>query len=166
VGNRNRLKTAYRELFGAQFGLEVRSLTVDFKLLLRADDWLLVSGRHAAQLARTEQGTHLFFDEYETMAPIQVRVFPLEAGVRPRAAIAEQLKERKRWIERLTTDEASVDDDPHPLDPVIRIYSEIDGQVKTTVDLRSGLTVARFPTTDDFRAFLASSLELPVELQG
>ncbi len=166
AGYRNRLKTAYRDLFGSQFGLETQSLTSDYKLLARANDWLLVSGRHAAQLARAEQGTHLYFDEYETMAPIQVMVFPLEAETRPRAAIIEQIKSHKRWIERLTTNESSVDDDPHPLDPVIRIYSEFDGQVKTTVDLRSGLTVARFPTTDDFRAFLASSLELPVELRG
>jgi ATP-dependent Clp protease ATP-binding subunit ClpA len=162
---RSRLKRAYQELFSAQFGLEVKLLTADRKAFARTDDWLLVSGRHAAQLARAEQGTHLCFDGHEQMAPVQVIVFPLDAA-RPRVAIAAQLKARKRWIERLALDEAGVNDDPHPLAAVIRVYSEAEGQTRTTVDLRSGLTAPRFPTMEDFRAFLASSLALPAELQN
>ncbi len=162
---RNRLKNVYLSLFSTHFGLAVKSLTADRKLFLRADDWLLVSGKHATQLALTEMGTHLCFYQSDTLVPIQVMVFPMTSGRRPRVAIAEQIRNRKRWIERLVMNEASVNDDPHPLEPVIRVYGDSDGPSKTTVDLRSGLTVSRFPTMDDFRAFLASSLELPVELQ-
>jgi ATP-dependent Clp protease ATP-binding subunit ClpA len=163
--DRDRLKRSYRELFTAQFGLEAKPLTADRNFHRRADDWLLLSGRNALRLARTEMGTHLYFDQFERMGIVQVIVFPLEVGVMPRTAIAGQIRSRKRWIEKLAQNEARADDDPHPLDPVIRIYSESASQ-RTTVDLRSGMTVPRYPTMDDFRAFLASSLELPVELQS
>lgn len=163
---RDRLKKVYRLLFSSQFGLEVKSLTADHKLFMRSDDWLLLSGRHATQLALAEMGAHLYFDHFETLVPIQVMVFPVASGKRHRVTVAEQIRHRKRWVEGLAMNEASVNDDPHPLEAVIRVYSESDGQTKTTVDLRSGLTVPRFPTMDDFRAFLASSLELPLELQS
>jgi hypothetical protein len=159
------LKKSYEELFSAQFGLETRSLTADHKLFLRLDDWLLARGACASRLAAAEQGTHLYFDENEVIAPVQVVVFPLRPGARPREAMREEIRERKRWIERLTMNEASVNDDPHPLGPVIRIYDQSAGQTRTTVDLRSGITIPRFPTMDDLRAFLSSSLELPLELQ-
>jgi len=163
---RNWLKKSYMELFSAQFGLETRSLTADHKLFLRLDDWLLARGKGAARLAEAEQGTHLYFDENEVIAPVQVVVFQLRPDARPREAIAEVILERQRWIERLAMNEASVNDDPYPLGRVIRIYDQCDGQTKTTVDLRSGLTAPRFPTMDDLRAFLSASLELPMELQN
>jgi len=163
---RDWLKKSYLELFSAQFGLETRSLTADHKLFLRLDDWLLARGKGAARLAEGEQGTHLYFDEDEVIVPVQVVVFPLRPGAGPREAIAEVILERRRWIERLAMDEAGVNDDPYPLGPVIRIYDQCDGQTKTTVDLRSGMTAPRFPTMDDLRAFLSASLELPAELQA
>ncbi|MGH9765952.1 MAG: AAA family ATPase [Blastocatellia bacterium] len=159
------LKRSYEALFGAQFGLETKSLTADYKLFQRLDDWLLASGRGAARLTEAEQGTHLYFVESEVIAPVQVLIFPLRPGARPREAIAGVIRERRRWIEMLAVNEASVYDDPLPLGPVIRIYDLSGGQTRTTIDLRSGLTAPRFPTTDDLRAFLSSSLELPVELQ-
>ncbi|MGE0132836.1 MAG: AAA family ATPase [Blastocatellales bacterium] len=163
---RDWLKKSYEELFSAQFGLETKSLTAAHKLFLRLDDWLLARGAGASQLAGAEQGTHLYFDEHETIVPVQVMVFPLRPGARTREAIREEIRERRRWIEKLTTNEASVNDDPHPLGPVIRIYDQASGQTKTTVDLRSGLTIPRFPVMDDLRSFLSSSLELPAELQN
>lgn len=162
---RDWLKKSYEELFGAQFGMEMKSLTADHKLFLRLDDWLLARGAGASRLAGTEQGTHLYFDENETLAPVQVVVFPLRPGARPREAVREETRERRRWIEKLMLNEAGVNDDPHPLGPVIRIYDQAGGQTKATVDLRSGITIPRFPAMDDLRAFLASSLELPAELQ-
>jgi ATP-dependent Clp protease ATP-binding subunit ClpA len=159
------LKKSYEELFSAQFGLETKSLTKDHKLFLRLDDWLLARGACASRLAVAEQGTHLYFDENEVIAPVQVVVFPLRPGARPREAMREEIRERKRWIERLVMNEASANDDPHPLGPVIRIYDQSAGQIRTTVDLRSGITIPRFPAMDDLRAFLSSSLELPAELQ-
>jgi hypothetical protein len=164
VSERARLKLAYLDLFGTQFGLEVISLTSDNRPWRRADDWILVSGRHAPDLALTEMGTHLHFDESERMTLIQVKVFALGPGDRPRAVIAAELKKHKRWIDRLIAGEAGVDDDPHSFDPVVRIYSNSGGNSVTTVDLRSGLTTQRFPSMDDFRAFLGSSLPLPAEL--
>lgn len=160
------LKKSYEELFSAQFGLETKSLTAGHKLFLRLDDWLLARGNGASRLAGTEQGTHLYFDENEVIVPVQVIVFPLRRGARPREAIAEVIKDRRRWIEKLALNDADANDDPHPLGPVIRIYDQSAGQTRTTVDLRSGLTVPRFPTMDDLRAFLSSSLELPGELRA
>jgi ATP-dependent Clp protease ATP-binding subunit ClpA len=162
---RDWLKNSYREFFGAQFGLETRALTSDNKLFRRTDDWLLLTGKGAARLAETEQGTHLFFDEGETLAPVQTIAVPLGQNLSPRSAISRQIRRRRAWIERLGKNEATVNDDPHPLEPVIRIYDQFAGLTKMTVDLRSGLTAPRFPTKDDLREFLSSSLELPVELQ-
>lgn len=158
------LKKSYEELFGAQFGLETKSLTADHKLFMRLDDWLLARGSGAAQLAKAEQGAHLYFDEDEVIVPVQVVVLPLSPGGRPRDAIAEEIRKRRRWIERLAMNEAGVNDDPHPMGPVIRIYDQSGGLTRGAIDLRSGLTVQRFPTIDDLRAFLSSSLELPAEL--
>src|SRR5262249_46866394 len=117
------LKKAYRDLFGAQFGLEVKALTNDHKLALRTDDWRLVTGTGASRLDMAEQGTHLFLDEGELIVPLQTRVFPLDRLVSPRQAMATQIGGRKRWVKRLAKNEAAVTDDPHPLEPVIRIYN-------------------------------------------
>lgn len=158
------LKKSYEELFSVQFGLETKSLTNDHRLFLRLDDWLLARGACASRLAVAEQGTHLYFDENEAPTPVQVIVFQLRPDARPREAMREEIRERKRWIEKLAVNEASVNDDPHPLGPIIRIYDQSAGQARTTIDLRSGITIPRFPAMDDLRAFLASSLELPEEL--
>src|SRR5262249_1262977 len=86
------LKNPYRELFGAQFGLETASLTNAHKLHQRTDDWLLVTGKGAARLVFAEQGTHLFLDEGAAIAPLQAMVFPLGRLVSPRAAMAGQIR--------------------------------------------------------------------------
>jgi hypothetical protein len=163
---RDWLKNSYLEFFGRQFGVETRALTNADKLFLRKDDWLLLSGKGASRLARTEQGTHLFFDENEVIAPVQTIAFPLGQNHSPRAALFEQIRRRKSWIEGLGRNDGNVDDDPHPVEPVIRIYDQFAGLTKMTVDLRSGLTTPRFPTTDDMREFFSSSLDLPEELQA
>ena len=160
------LMDRYDELFSRVFGLEFRLLAgVIWRAnMKRTDSWALVSGWHAARLAQAEAGTHALIHGAEYMLPFQVKVFPIADDVRPREVIREHLRERRQWRRDLAAGQASADADPWALDPVIRIYEGDGNEVRTTYDLRSGLSVPRLADANALSSFIASSLELPPEL--
>ena len=63
---------------------------------------------------------------------------------------------RQAWLERVDRGEAALEDDPFPMGPVVRIYDERT----STVDLRTRMSVPRWPEAADLWTFLGSSLSL------
>jgi ATP-dependent Clp protease ATP-binding subunit ClpA len=117
---------------------------------------LLVQGLAATALTRGEEGTHLFCPLHDSLAPVQVHVWPVPDGVEPLAVLNERLQSRKVWQEQLATDASSVEDDPLRLQPVVRIYNEGG----STIDLRTGLV----ERTQGTSVFVLAALPLPQEL--
>ena len=66
---------------------------------------------------------------------------------------------RRAWLERVDRGGAALEDDPFPPGPVVRIYDERSA----TVDLRTRMSVARWPEAGDLWTFLGSSLPLDDE---
>ncbi|MFN0084537.1 MAG: AAA family ATPase [Blastocatellia bacterium] len=156
----------YEDLFGRIFGLEIKVLARQKSFSRRTDSWALISGWHAARIASAEAGTHALIEGSEFMMPIQVKVFPLAEGQRPREALKARLLDRIRWRREVAAGRASTDSDPWTIDPVIRIYHEEEAEIKTTFDLRSGISLPRLADAEMLSAFVASSLDLPPELTG
>ena len=111
-------------------------------------------------LAKREEGTHLFFQQDDGMAPVQVIVEPIATDID--AAKAGRLLHERRdcWLARLDRREASLVDDPYPLGYVLRLYDE----ASVTLDLRTGLTSLAWK--DALRTFLMAGLELPAEFHA
>jgi ATP-dependent Clp protease ATP-binding subunit ClpA len=129
--------------------------------------WLHVIGWNALQFARIEEGTHLFLDGKSVLCPVQVKVFPTDAGQRPRAAVKSHLRGFREWQKQIATSDLSLDTFPWPLDPVIRLYSEDSpgsGRFANWIDLRSGATLTGNAHPIEERNFLIASLALPEEL--
>ena len=63
---------------------------------------------------------------------------------------------RRAWRERVDRGEAELEDDPFPMGPVVRIYDERSA----TVDLRTRISVPRWPEAADLWTFLGSTLSL------
>lgn len=61
---------------------------------------------------------------------------------------------RRAWLDRVDRSEATLDEDPFPWGPVVRIYDERTA----TVDLRSRVSVAGWPAESDLRKFVAAGL--------
>jgi hypothetical protein len=154
----------YEDLFGRIFGLEVKVLARHKWHGNRTDSCALISGWHAARLASAEVGTHALIQGADFMMPIQVKVFPVAEDQRPREALKARLRERLGWRRDLAAGRASSDGDPWSIDPVIRIYHEEKGEIKTTHDLRSGISLPRLASGAMLSAFVASSLDPPPEL--
>ena len=63
---------------------------------------------------------------------------------------------RRAWLDRVGRGEATFDEDPFPMGPVVRIHDE----GTATVDLRTRMSVAGWPEADDLWAFLGAGLPL------
>jgi hypothetical protein len=144
----DKLSRWYLELFGDGLSLDCQTLPADETL--RA---LVVSGPHARAVASIEQGTHLFCPRNANLAPLPVWVLPVRnEGA---AATVEGFSRRRReWLRSLADGSGSVDEDPFPLPPVVRIYNAGG----PTFDLRSGISAAGEPTLDDLRTFALAAL--------
>jgi ATP-dependent Clp protease ATP-binding subunit ClpA len=114
----------------------------------------VLQGLTAWELARIEEGTHLMLPRHGSLNAVQVHVWPVPAVGDPVAMVLAKVEERRLWQERLSRGTATVEDDPLPLRPVLRIYNE-DGSI---VDLRTGL-VGHYT-----QLFIVATLPLPPEL--
>ena len=63
---------------------------------------------------------------------------------------------RRAWLDRVDRGEATLDEDPFPWGPVVRIYDERTA----TVDLRTRMSVAGWPAKSDLTTFVAAGLPL------
>ena len=63
---------------------------------------------------------------------------------------------RRAWLDRVDRGEATLDEDPFPWGPVVRICDERSA----TVDLRTRMSVAGWPAESDLRTFVAAALPL------
>jgi len=147
------LASWYAHMFISELSLDCQPLSAQGTL--RA---LTVGGPHALAVARAEEGTHLFCPKAQNLVPLQVSVVPVIDND-AEAARASFVERRRRWLAALAEGSATVDDDPQPLLPVVRVYSEGGA----TFDLRSGLSVAGSPTPHDLRSFVLAALEPPPE---
>ncbi len=138
---RARLIKLYTKLFGNQLGLDVTGVENDGEILENNASALLITGAQAQKLAKTEEGTHLFYTEQENIFPAQVRVLPVIEGEGAKTSLRGFSDTR--------------------LLPVIRIYEE-QGH---TLDLRSGLITLKLPTAHELRAFALARLDLPLEFR-
>jgi ATP-dependent Clp protease ATP-binding subunit ClpA len=119
----------------------------------------MVEGVHALCLAQLEKGAHLFCPPHAAMELVQVDVVPLEASVEPRDMVAAERARRAQWLDKLARGAARPAEDPQPLGPVVRIYSERAG----AVDLRTRI---HLPHGSDLSPCLLAGLPLPPELGG
>jgi len=117
---------------------------------------LVVRGLAAWPIAQLEAGTHLICPTHEGLLPIQVRAWPVPAGMTPHEVLLARLAERKDWREKLERGETTLSHDPWALQAVIRIYNEAQS---TTLDLRTGTKAQGMQTN-----FLVEILPLPPEL--
>lgn len=125
-----RLRELYHSLFEREFGCQ----PVKCKQPVKAET-LLFEGPLAAQVGLVEAGTHLFVSSSEGNIPIVVSACQISGP--------DQLPE----IDRLE------------LQPIIRIYSELD----TALDLRSRLLAKGKLGSAELRAFVLSAMPLPSE---
>ena len=63
---------------------------------------------------------------------------------------------RRAWLDRVDRGEATLDEDPFPWGPVVRICDERTA----TVDLRTRMSVAGFPAESELMSFVAAGLPL------
>ncbi|HEX7378886.1 MAG TPA: AAA family ATPase [Pirellulales bacterium] len=144
----DKLSRWYLNAFDDALALGCRALPAEESL--RA---LLVSGPHARAVASREQGTHLFCSRHANLLPVSVWVLP-SASENATATVAEFCRRRDDWLRSLADGSGRIDDDPYPLAPVVRIYNTGG----PTLDLRSGMSAPREPTTDDLCAFALAAL--------
>jgi ATP-dependent Clp protease ATP-binding subunit ClpC len=121
---------------------------------------LLVSGPGIWPLAAADAGVHIYCRRHENLVPVQVSVVAGDAR-----SAADQIRamhsRRHAWLAEVATGHASVQDDPWPLGSIVRFYDEGGA----TVDLRSGRSIPRWPTLDDWKTLLLDGLPLPPELE-
>ncbi len=148
----------YARCFPKLGGLETRCYSDAAGTLSRASR-LLIEGPHALRLAQIEEGTHLFCPAHGSVVPVVGRVLPLAPGVSPETALESYWDRRRDWLGALAEEKASVDDDPFPLLPVLRI---VDAR-GTVLDLRTNSTAPNLLTS--LEAFILGALPTPPELQ-
>lgn len=125
---------------------------------------LPVTGPHAWSLAQQVTGTYLFFENHDQLFPIQVDALPWH-GSADEAAIHYQSRKAK-WLERLATGAATLEDEPFPLHQVKRIYSR--GLRPKCFDLQTGLTVStgkEAENAESHRSLVLAALPRPAELR-
>ncbi len=152
----------YKKLFAHQWGLEIiviKLLPDTLKKILNINytwdaELLIIKGRHAEKIARLEEGTHLFINTIDNFVPLQVMAVPLADDEDAMAAYQACYNKRDAWLEKFALGEASIEDDPLRLMPVIRIYDEKG----LTLDLRTGLIVNGKPEIAEMRAILLTAL--------
>jgi hypothetical protein len=124
------------------------------------DVGLVLQGPHATTLARVEMGTHLVRPAHESVVALQVVAIPLPDGADARATLAALVESRRDWLDRLEAGRAGWDEDPFPLEPVVRVYEE-PGLVR---DLRTGRAVPSPLRPDALSTLILEALPLPEEL--
>ena len=82
-------------------------------------------------------------------------------GEDPASVVDAYHARQEQWLEAVSRGDVSLEDDPCPLGPVVRVYDATG----STLDLRTGIAVrSALPTPQVHRAFLLSQLPLPPEL--
>jgi hypothetical protein len=120
---------------------------------------LRIAGPGAGPLAQLEAGVHMYCRQQENLLPVQVTVMPLQPNVNP---LAEFRQRRAAWLASLRDGAAAIADDPWPLGRVVRFYDEGG----STLDVRTGHSLARFPKADQWKRLLLDGLPLPAELEA
>jgi ATP-dependent Clp protease ATP-binding subunit ClpC len=149
-----------RRWWGTPEWYDLRWLGWELAGLDGREDAALVSGWRAYDLLRAEQGTYLHIGGEGEISPVQLRVFAVRDADEARAVIDAQLSRRRRWLELLSAGQATVDEDPFKLEPVVRVYNHRGG----LIDWRTGLLSAEPPSPRERRAVLLAALPLPPEL--
>ena len=149
--------------------------------------FLVVEGASSGPMVTSEIGTHLMVDRQGSLVPIQVNRLPSggpnDEGHGERPGLSRCVEDAlhawdgvlspgpslwrcfneawQAWLERVDRGEATLDDDPFPMGPVVRIYDERTA----TVDLRTRMSVAGWPGEGDLWTFLKASLPLDNETE-
>lgn len=121
-----------------------------------------ISGPHASSLVQREVGVHLFCLKDDTLFPVQLYAM---AGMSSSDEAADAYHtQQQRWLERLAAGQATIDDDPHPIGKVLRVYSL--GQRPSCFDLRTNLRLPRSErSAENFRSIILAGLPRPPELR-
>jgi len=128
--------------------------------------FLLVHGPHALPLLQNEIGTHLICLAHQNVVPIQVLLLPVGDGETPRSVIQTWSDKRRAWVRSLESGVVSLDDDPAPFGPVVRIYHTTDADSEyRAIDLRTGLVQPQLGASDGMYEFVLAALPLPPELE-
>jgi hypothetical protein len=141
-------------------GLEVEATLLHEGAGTARDVGLVLQGPHAMTLARVEMGTHLVRPMHEPAAVLQVVAIPLPDGADARATLDALVESRRDWQVRLEAGRAGWDEDPFPLERVVRVYEE-PGLIR---DLRTGRAIPSPLRADALRALILEALPLPEEL--
>jgi len=153
-----RFAEALRNLFGRlDYSCELRTREIDGlrRLMLSA------AGPGVWPLALAEAGVHIYCRRHENLQPIQVSVLPATVGDTDRR-IDEWYAARRRWMHDLAAGRASPDDDPCRLGDIVRFYDEAGA----VLDLRTGRSLPRFPTADEWKSLVLGGLPLPAEWEA
>ncbi|HTN75726.1 MAG TPA: AAA family ATPase [Pirellulaceae bacterium] len=121
---------------------------------------LRIAGPGVWPLAMLEAGVHLFCRQQENLLPVQVAVLPIDSTDEPPLTRFARLREE--WLAKLSADETQLAEEPWPLGNVVRFYDEGG----STLDVRTGASVAQFPTTNQWKRLLLEGLPLPPELEA
>ncbi len=122
---------------------------------------LQLSGAGASEIARAVEGTHLILQRDGRLTPVLVFALTLAEDEDPRDAWRRRQEAQRDWMAALARGEASADDDPLAIPPVVRRYEE-NGP---TLDLRLGFVTTNWPDAGDLRTFLLAQLPPPGEFQ-
>lgn len=119
---------------------------------------LRIAGPGIWPLAQNECGVHLGCRRQENWLPVAVHVEAVDSSP-ARTLLATFAARRSRWLEAVARGEASPDSDPALPSSIVRYYDEAG----PTLDLRSGESLAKFPTADEWQQLLLGGLPLPEE---
>ena len=126
--------------------------------------FIVLHGKHAALLAKSEEGTHLFRpgrrDSSTRLTPLKLHCCPILDGETPESVFNAIDQRNVAWRDALAAGRATLADNPFPLKPVIRVYQPPRGNV----DLRTGICIEANATVSDVRDMVLGALPLPPEL--
>jgi hypothetical protein len=153
----NVLREAYLHLFGKRYGFSSTWLE---ELWSEESDFVVLEMPGIVGVMEGERGTHLMYPPHENLVLVQVNLIGLAEGEDAGKAARAHVARRAAWREGIGRGERSVDDDPTPILPVVRIYEP----QSVTLDLRTGLLCEGMPAGEDVRRFVVAALPVPPRL--
>ncbi len=122
-----------------------------------------VDGAGAYNLLNFEKGSHLIWLEKGRFGLVVVDVVAVGDQQSAEHILQEREKSARLWIYDLVAGQCTVEDDPFPLGPIVRIYDE----KKQAIDLATGLVLSKaLPTPKEMETLLMARLPLPPELKA
>jgi hypothetical protein len=129
----------------------------------------VIQGLSAERLLRGEEGTHLIVPPNDALFPIAVNVWRLNHEDEAKDVLQQKRAERTAWLTRLQRGEATPEQDPQPLGPIVRTSTADDWvpgyeMLLHTVDLRTELT-GMWNSAGYLASVILAGLELPRRLR-